>query len=123
MTIICDHHRYIYSNIHIGDAFDVIDGLDDYDYIYIGDCLEHFERDKAEIMLKKLREKTRNLLLCVPLTDKWPQDEILDNPYEKHLSIWEEDDFKDCSWKLVKKNKKRKKIALIKYEKKKYLLF
>ena len=118
-----DHQKYIYSNLYIGDAYEVIGKLDNYDYIYIGDCLEHFERDKAEEMLQKLRKKTNNLLLCVPLTNRWPQDEILDNPYEKHLSIWEESDFKDCSWKTVKRAKKLKKIALIKYENKKYILF
>jgi hypothetical protein len=34
-----DHQRSIYNDIFVGDAFDVIDGLDQYDMILMGDVL------------------------------------------------------------------------------------
>ena len=48
------HKRAIYDDIHIGDAFDVIDTLGTYDVILLGDVLEHFERSRARAISRKM---------------------------------------------------------------------
>ena len=77
----------VYNNVYIGDALKVIDVLDNYDLIYLGDVLEHFEKDKGIELLNKLFKHTNNILIAIP-DPAPPQNEILGNPNEKHLSSW-----------------------------------
>jgi hypothetical protein len=87
------HQRAIYDDIHIGDAFDVIDRLGDYEMIIIGDVLEHFDRDRAEAFLDKAaRHATKAILLSIPLGEAWTQDDIYGNDYERHRSFWKVED-------------------------------
>ena len=88
------HQRAIYDDIYTGDAFNVIDNLGTYEVILIGDVLEHFERSKAEQFLEKCRSHCEKaIILCIPLSERWTQGAIYDNPYERHLSFWSVDDF------------------------------
>jgi hypothetical protein len=88
------HQRAIYDNIHIGDAFDVIDTLGTYDMIIIGDVLEHFDRDRAERFLDKAAaHATKAILLSIPLGEKWTQGDIYGNDYERHRSFWDITEF------------------------------
>jgi hypothetical protein len=109
-----DYHRYIYTNLYIGNAFKILDDCDHYDYIFIGDCLEHFTKPVARSMIKKMLAKTNNLLISIPLTNKWPQGKAFGNKYETHHSIWNEKDFSGCCWSEIHSPKK-KKIGLFKY--------
>ena len=87
------HKRAIYDDIHIGDAFDVID-LGTYDVILLGDVLEHFERSRAEQFLEKCRSHCQKaIILCIPLSERWTQEDIYNNSFERHLSFWSPDDF------------------------------
>jgi hypothetical protein len=84
-----DHQRAIYDTIHIGDAFDVIDGLGEYDMVIIGDVLEHFDRPRAEAFLDKAAcHATKAILLSIPMGENWTQDDIYGNDYERHRSFW-----------------------------------
>ena len=88
------HQRALYDNIHIGDAFDVIDQLGMYEVIFLGDVLEHFEKSRAEQFLEKCRQHCeKGIILCIPLSERWTQEAIYDNPYERHLSFWSVNDF------------------------------
>ena len=88
------HQRVIYNDIYTGDALDVIDTLGSYEVILIGDVLEHFERSRAEQFLEKCRSHCEKaIILCIPLSERWTQGSIYDNPYERHLSFWSVDDF------------------------------
>ena len=90
-----DHQRAIYDDTYTGDAFDVIDNLGTYEVILIGDVLEHFERSRAEQFLQKCRSHCEKvIILCIPLSERWTQGAIYDNPYERHLSFWSVDDFR-----------------------------
>ena len=90
-----DHQRAIYSDIHIGDAFEVIDTLGSYDVIILGDVLEHFDKNKAlQFLAKCFDHSQEHLILCIPLGEGWTQPEIYGNSYEEHLPFWKADDFK-----------------------------
>ena len=89
-----DHQRAVYDNIYLGDAFDVIDTLGRYDMVILGDVLEHFEKKRALKFLDKCVEHSnKNLAIFIPLGKNWIQSVIYGNPYEKHLSFWDRDDF------------------------------
>jgi 2-polyprenyl-3-methyl-5-hydroxy-6-metoxy-1,4-benzoquinol methylase len=100
-----DHQKSIYDEIYIGNAFDVIDTLGAYDVIILGDVLEHFEKDQARQLIDKCIEHCNtHIILSIPLGEKWIQPEIYGNPFEKHLSFWEFEEFKPfaCGYKLFK---------------------
>jgi hypothetical protein len=88
-----EHQRAIYNDIFIGDAFDVIDGLDQYDMIMMGDVLEHFDKQKGlEFMEKCFIHARTAVSLFIPLGDGWSQGGIYGNPYEAHQSAWQLDE-------------------------------
>lgn len=89
------HHRCIYDNIYIGDAFDIIRDTDfRYDLMYAGDVLEHFEKNRAIEFIHNCLKKTDTLFINTPYV-YFPQDEVNGNKNENHLSGWDFDDFKD----------------------------
>lgn len=88
------HQRAIYDDIHVGDAFDVIDRLGVYDMVIVGDVLEHFDRERALRFMDKCA--TRGLawiILNIPLGERWTQPAIYGNDYERHRSFWSLDEF------------------------------
>ncbi|MCF8720420.1 hypothetical protein [Nitrospina gracilis] len=88
------HHKALYDNIHIGDALDVIDGLERYDAIVLGDSLEHFDKERAWQMLDKCADHcTGYLMIFIPLGEHWEQEAIYGNEYERHLSFWTREEF------------------------------
>jgi hypothetical protein len=89
-----DHQKAIYDEIYIGNAFDVIDTLGNYDMIVLGDVLEHFEKNRAHQFLDKcIAHSNKHLIVCIPLGEKWTQEAIYGNSYERHLSFWRFEEF------------------------------
>ncbi|GJM27024.1 MAG: hypothetical protein DHS20C16_34390 [Phycisphaerae bacterium] len=86
-------HDYIYDQIHIGEAESVIDGLGQYDVIFMGDVLEHFTKDAGRRMIEKLYEHANKCVLLTYPHDAQKRDGILGNPAEAHLSTWSGSDF------------------------------
>jgi len=84
--------KELYNKIIAKDIFDVIDDLDKYDLIIIGDVIEHFEKDKAYELLDKLFEHSDNTLVSTPL-GFMPQGAWAGNEKEIHRSGWVLKDF------------------------------
>lgn len=89
-----DHQRAIYDEIYIGDACEVIDSLQTYEVIMLGDVLEHLDRARAEPFLDTcLAHCTKAVILSIPLGERWTQEDIYGNPYERHRSYWQPEEF------------------------------
>jgi 2-polyprenyl-3-methyl-5-hydroxy-6-metoxy-1,4-benzoquinol methylase len=88
---ISDIQKSVYDNVYIGNILDLKDQLPFYQLIYMGDVLEHIEKEKAVELLNTLLEKCEHLLLAIPV-GRWDQAEINGNQYEKHLVTWNKDD-------------------------------
>jgi len=89
-----DHQRAIYNDIFIGNAYDVIDGLGQYDMIIMGDVLEHFDKPKGLAFIEKcFHHAHKAIALFIPLGNGWSQGAIYGNPHEAHLSAWQIDEF------------------------------
>lgn len=86
----------IYDHIYYGDILELIDTLPDYDLIYMGDVLEHIERDKGFELLKKLRAKSRDLIVVTPAR-VGHQGAVYGNDKESHISQWSPMDFEGAS--------------------------
>jgi hypothetical protein len=93
-----DHQRAIYNQIHIGDAYEVIDTLSSYDMVVLGDVLEHFTKERGLLFLDKcFSHAKKSVCLFVPLGDGWKQPAIYNNPHEQHRSAWFQDEFEAMS--------------------------
>jgi len=87
-------HRFIYNDIYIGNALEIISGLEkNYDLVLLIDVIEHFEyRDGIEL-IEEILKKSRNVIISTP-KGEYPQGELFGNPYETHRSVWKKEDFK-----------------------------
>ena len=82
---------WVYDDVQIGDALELIDELEPYDLVVMGDVIEHFDKAEGLSLLRTLLAKNRNVLLTTPYW--FFEQEIEGNPYERHRSHWTIDDF------------------------------
>ena len=84
-----------YDALLIDDAEQALVGLDGaFDFIFVGDILEHLTRNKALKVSKLAYDHLSEdglLFFSVPIGD-YPQDEFMGNPHEKHVDTWQRDD-------------------------------
>lgn len=94
---ISDYHDRFYNKVHAGDARRIMPDLlkSNWDTIIFGDVLEHFEKEEGRNLLNASLVASSYVLVNIPLGEEWPQENIYDNPYEQHLSVWIAEEFKD----------------------------
>lgn len=99
---ITDLHRFVYDNVRLGDALELLESGEAYDLIFIGDVIEHFEREVGQRVLRSAAAKANKaLLLSTPAFDT-PQGPVCGNPLEEHRSHWGAEDFPvDEGWDTV----------------------
>lgn len=71
----------MYDNVYNVNIMDF--EFDYYDIIIMGDILEHLSREDAVILLNRLKDKCKELIVVVPYF--LPQNEVFGNKYEIHL--------------------------------------
>jgi hypothetical protein len=99
---ITDAHRYIYTNIYIGDFCELIKTADTYDVVFMGDVLEHVPKEKAyELLDNCLAKANKAVILTTPL-GFCKQDDACGNEFERHQSGWEAADFERYDRRVVK---------------------
>lgn len=86
-------HRFIYNDMYIGDAIDILSKLKtNYDLILLIDVLEHFEKDRGATLLKECARIGRNILVATP-HNIGTQMDAFGNPFEIHKFQWKKKDF------------------------------
>lgn len=86
-------HDFIYDQVYIGDAIDVLPNLKAiYDLVLIIDVLEHFDDKNGMRLLEECNERGRNIIISTP-KDMLPQKSVFGNPYETHKSHWTKNHF------------------------------
>lgn len=111
-------YNYVYDEVFYGSVQDfLLSRKEDFDFIYAGDVIEHLDKETALNVINRLIERSKTFVLSIPLSDRWPQGEILGNKHEAHLSIWEEKDFENCSRKFIYQNSAGKPLGLFVWEK------
>ena len=89
-----DYHKYFYNKIHLGDFSQIYRTLDgNWDVIIFGDVLEHFTKNDSYTLLDWSLDHASYVLINIPIGSEWPQDEMYENRFERHLSEWEPEDF------------------------------
>ena len=91
-------HKYIYDNIYLGKAEDLIDEIPNYDLILILGVIEHLEKGVGLNLLKKYKDKTKAIVLVTP-NGFHPQGPEWNNPLEEHKSGWTVKDLEGLDFK------------------------
>lgn len=89
-----DYQSFFYDVIHENDFQKIYRNLpDSWDIVIFGDVLEHFEESVAKSILDWATSASAYVLINIPLGHDWPQEDLYENAYERHLSEWDLDDF------------------------------
>lgn len=91
---ITDLQRLIYNNIYIGDMRELIEKVENYDLIIMGDVLEHIPFKDGLKFLKKAREKAKWIMISMP-SYLSKSTLHMGNEAEAHQHIWTDDEFPD----------------------------
>ena len=83
-----------YDTVYKGDIFQVIERLETYDMIVLGDVLEHLEKRQALQLLDEcIAHSDNHLMVCVSLGEKEADNNICGRIYDKPVSFWSHEDF------------------------------
>jgi hypothetical protein len=98
-----DYHKYFYNNIFMGDALDILERTDkQYDLINFGDVIEHFDKTSGEKLIETAMDKSKYVLINIPIGKHWAQSGTKENPNEAHKSIWYNNDFTKFKYYKIK---------------------
>jgi hypothetical protein len=84
----------VYDRVHVGLIQDLVDGLDEYDVVHVGDMIEHLPKAQGMQVLEKLLQRSRKaLVVSTPKYDTHQADSVA-NELERHRSVWTKADFR-----------------------------
>lgn len=90
-------HKYIYDNIYIGKAEDLVSTLDTYDLILLIGVIEHIEKEAGVALLKECQKKAKSIIVVTPNGFK-PQKAEWNNPFEEHKCGWTAKEFNELNF-------------------------
>jgi len=97
-----DMHRYLYHQIHIGDACQIIKALPPYDLIFMGDVIEHLEKPAGvQLLLDAAKICHKAVIVSTPRYET-AQTDLCGNELERHRSLWSLNDFRKFHGAVVK---------------------
>lgn len=88
-------HRFLYDNIYIGDARAIIPTLKKrYNLVIFMDVIEHLTLADGKKLLSNILAISDNVIVSTPRNAK-EQGAQYGNEHERHISQWNEKDFKE----------------------------
>lgn len=99
---ITDLHRYVYNDIHIGNACELVKTLSPYDLIFAGDIIEHFEKTAGLQFLRDAVRLARRAVIITTPKYETGQENLCGNELERHRSLWTAADFRAFPNAIVK---------------------
>jgi len=95
-------HRYLYNDIHRGDACVLIKNLPRYDLIFMGDVLEHLEKSVGFRLLRDAVNQAKRAVIITTPKYETGQADLCGNELERHRSLWSAKDFNRFNRAVVK---------------------
>jgi hypothetical protein len=91
---VTEMHRYLYSEIHLGDAGELIKKLPRYDLIFMGDVIEHLEKKAGFQLLQDAVARANKAVIVTTPRYETGQADLCGNQLERHRSLWTLRDFR-----------------------------
>jgi hypothetical protein len=95
-------HRFLYDEIFIGDAREIVRDIPRYDLIFLGDIIEHFEKADGLSLLRRCVAKAKKAIILSTPKHETLQQDLCGNELERHRSLWKANDFKEFADATVK---------------------
>ena len=100
-SYLTEMHRYLYNRIYMGDAGSLMKMLPNYDLIFLGDIIEHFEKTAGmELLRDAFARANKSVIISTPKFETH-QPDLCGNELERHRSLWAEPDFGGFQHSLV----------------------
>jgi hypothetical protein len=91
---ITEMHRFLYNEIHLGDARSLLPRLPRYDLIFLGDIIEHFDKPAGvELLHLAVAHANKAVIVSTPKYET-DQPDLCGNELERHRSLWSPHDFR-----------------------------
>jgi 2-polyprenyl-3-methyl-5-hydroxy-6-metoxy-1,4-benzoquinol methylase len=83
-------HRFVYNNVYVDNVLKIIDNLKlNYDLVLLIDVLEHFDKEKGSLLVRKILAGNRGIIISTP--KKFiNQIDAFGNEFEIHRSQWKQ---------------------------------
>src|SRR5262245_19862865 len=81
-------HRYLYNEIHLGNACELIKTRSRYDIIFAGDIIEHFEKTTGAQFLRDALDRANRAVIITTPKHETGQEDLCGNELERHRSLW-----------------------------------
>src|SRR5258706_8280538 len=91
---ITEMHHFLYNEIHIGNACELIRALPRYDVIFIGDVIEHLDKKAGFQLLRDSMEKAGKAVIVNTPKYETDQQDLCGNELDRHRSLWTANDFR-----------------------------
>ena len=101
--------KLVYDTIYVGDITEVIYKIKKYDIILLLGVIEHLDKKKGYKILDILKKRSKHLYISTPIYFR-NQGAFMGNEYERHVSLWSENDFEGSKTLL-----KTERLLLVKY--------
>src|SRR5436190_4878060 len=76
-------HRFLYDEIHIGEACGLMSSLPNYDLIFLGDIIEHVEKRAGVELLQNALVRTNKAVIVSTPKFETGQEELCGNELER----------------------------------------
>lgn len=86
-------HHFLYDQIHVGDMCQLIRTLPTYDVIFLGDVIEHVDKETGHAFLRDCVAHTHKAVIISTPKFETNQGILNANDLECHHSLWSERDF------------------------------
>lgn len=83
---------YVYDDIFIGNAIEIIKTLDRYQLIICVAMLEHLEKNQGLAFLSDCKQKADVCFFALPVATSLKAGRHNPNPYERHKSQWKREE-------------------------------
>jgi hypothetical protein len=95
-------HRYLYDQVHVGNAIALLSRLPHYDLIFLGDVIEHLEKEDGLRLLRNAFKRASKAVIVTTPKFETGQADLCGNELERHRSLWSAADFEPYDRATVK---------------------
>src|ERR1044071_9513660 len=95
-------HRFLYNDIHVGNASFLINRIRRYDLCFMADIIEHLPKGAGTRLLRQAIDRANKAVIVSTPKYETGQAALCGNELERHRSLWSAGDFSRFDRSIVK---------------------